>query len=159
MISPPVPPTPVCLRQFILKVHSQCNLDCDYCYVYHSADTSWRDKPRLMEAAVAEQVALRIAEHAVAHRLPDVRIVLHGGEPLLLGAGRLGELLDVLARGLARAGVPVRFSMQTNGVLLTPDTLDVLHRHRVGVSVSLDGTQAGHDRHRRLLKGEGVTGG
>ncbi|WP_328543973.1 FxsB family cyclophane-forming radical SAM/SPASM peptide maturase [Streptomyces europaeiscabiei] len=155
MISPPVPPTPVCLRQFILKVHSQCNLDCDYCYVYHSADTSWRDKPRLMEAAVAEQVALRIAEHAVAHRLPDVRIVLHGGEPLLLGAGRLGELLDVLARGLARAGVPVRFSMQTNGVLLTPDTLDVLHRHRVGVSVSLDGTQAGHDRHRRLLKGEG----
>ncbi|MFM9453160.1 FxsB family cyclophane-forming radical SAM/SPASM peptide maturase [Streptomyces europaeiscabiei] len=155
MTSPPVRPTPVSLRQFVLKVHSRCNLDCDYCYVYHSADTSWRDKPRLMEAAVAEQVALRIAEHAVAHRLPDVRIVLHGGEPLLLGAGRLGELLGVLARGLAKAGVPVRFSMQTNGVLLTPDTLDVLHRHRVGVSVSLDGTQAGHDRHRRLLKGEG----
>lgn len=143
------------LRQFVLKVHSRCNLDCDYCYVYHSADTSWRDKPRRMEAAVAEQTALRIAEHAVAHRLPDVRIVLHGGEPLLLGAGRLDELLDVLGRGLAKAAVPVRFSMQTNGVLLTPDILDVLRRHRVGVSVSLDGTQAGHDRHRRFPKGEG----
>ncbi|WP_259407558.1 FxsB family cyclophane-forming radical SAM/SPASM peptide maturase [Streptomyces akebiae] len=146
------------LRQFILKVHSRCNLDCDYCYVYHSADTSWQAKPRVMDVAVAEQVVRRVAEHAVAHRLPDVRVVLHGGEPLLLGAGQLGELLGVLGRGLAEAGVPVRFSLQTNGVLLTPDILDVLRRHRVGVSVSLDGTRAGHDRHRRFPKGGGSHG-
>ncbi|MGW1675542.1 FxsB family cyclophane-forming radical SAM/SPASM peptide maturase [Streptomyces sp. NPDC002324] len=151
----PAQPPPVSLRQFVLKVHSRCNLDCDYCYVYHSADTSWRVKPRLMKGAVAEQVALRIAEHASTHGLPDVRIVLHGGEPLLLGAGRLEELLGVLGRGLARSGVPVRFSMQTNGVLLTPDVLDVLLRHRVGVSVSLDGTRTGHDRHRRFPRGGG----
>ncbi|MDX2778353.1 radical SAM protein, partial [Streptomyces caniscabiei] len=86
MTLPPVQPTPVSLRQFILKVHSRCNLDCDYCYVYHSADTSWQAKPRVMELAVGRQVVRRIAEHAVAHRLPDVRVVLHGGEPLLLGA-------------------------------------------------------------------------
>lgn len=143
------------LRQFVLKVHSRCNLDCGYCYVYHSADTSWRGKPRVMEAAVAEQVARRIAEHAAAHRLPDVRIVLHGGEPLLLGAERLEELLTVLVRGLAFTALPVRFSVQTNGVLLTPDILDVLRRYRVGVSVSLDGTRAAHDRHRRFPSGEG----
>ncbi len=153
--SAPVSPRPVSLRQFVLKVHSRCNLDCDYCYVYHSADTSWRAKPRVMEPAVAAQVSRRIAEHAMTHRLPDVRIVLHGGEPLLLGADRLGELLGILGTGPARAKVPVRFSMQTNGVLLTPDILDVLHRYRVGVSVSLDGTRAGHDRHRRFPKGEG----
>ncbi|MFM9592008.1 FxsB family cyclophane-forming radical SAM/SPASM peptide maturase [Streptomyces scabiei] len=143
------------LRQFVLKVHSRCNLDCDYCYVYHSADTSWRDKPRLMDAAVAERVAGRIAEHATAHDLPGVGIVLHGGEPLLLGARRLEELLGILGRGLEQAGVPVRFSAQTNGVLLTPAILDVLLRHRVDVSVSLDGTRAGHDRHRVFTGGEG----
>lgn len=158
MTSPPVQPTPVCLRQFVLKVHSRCNLDCGYCYVYHSADTSWRDKPRVMEAAVAERVAHRIAEHALAHDLPDIRIVLHGGEPLLLGAGRLDELLTVLGRGLAKAAVPVRFSAQTNGVLLTTDILDVLHHHRVGVSVSLDGSRAAHDRHRRFPGGGGSHG-
>ncbi|MFE7767022.1 FxsB family cyclophane-forming radical SAM/SPASM peptide maturase [Streptomyces sp. NPDC057438] len=155
MTSAPGPAPLAFLRQFVLKVHSRCNLDCDYCYVYHSADTSWREKPRLMETAVAEQVALRIAEHATAHGLPDVRIVLHGGEPLLLGAGRLEELLGILGRRLEEAGVPVRFSAQTNGVLLTPDVLDVLLRHRVGVSVSLDGTRAGHDRHRRFPGGGG----
>lgn len=158
MTLPPVQPTPVSLRQFILKVHSRCNLDCDYCYVYHSADTSWQAKPRVMELAVGRQVVRRIAEHAVAHRLPDVRVVLHGGEPLLLGAGGLGELLGVFERGLAEAEVPVRFSLQTNGVLLTPDLLDVLRRHQVGVSVSLDGTRAGHDRHRRFPSRRGSRG-
>lgn len=158
MTSLPVPPAPVYLRQFILKVHSRCNLDCGYCYVYHSADTSWRDKPRIMEAAVAVQVAHRIAEHATVHDLPEIRIVLHGGEPLLLGAGRLEELLTVLGRGLAKTAVPVRYSMQTNGVLLAPDVLDVLRRHHVGVSVSLDGTRASHDRHRRFLHGAGSHG-
>ncbi|MDT0569413.1 FxsB family cyclophane-forming radical SAM/SPASM peptide maturase [Streptomyces sp. DSM 3412] len=146
------------LRQFVLKLHSRCNLDCDYCYVYHSADTSWRAKPRMMEVAVAEQVARRVAEHARAHDLPDVRLVLHGGEPLLVGARRLEELLGVLGQGLAKAAVPVRFSVQTNGVLLTPDILEVLRRHRVGVSVSLDGTRAAHDRHRRFPRGEGSHG-
>ena len=29
-------PTP--FRQFILKVHSRCNLSCSYCYVYEMAD-------------------------------------------------------------------------------------------------------------------------
>ncbi len=158
MISPPRSPLSSALRQFVLKVHSRCNLDCDYCYVYHSADTSWRDKPRIMEAAVAEQVAHRIGEHARAHELPGVRIVLHGGEPLLLGAGRLEELLTVLGRGLAKWAVPVRFSVQTNGVLLTPDILDVLHRYEVAVSVSLDGTRAAHDRHRRFPRGLGSHG-
>jgi uncharacterized protein len=157
-MTPPIQSFAGFLRQFILKVHSRCNLDCDYCYVYHSADTSWRDKPRAMDASVAEQVAHRIAEHAAAHDLPDVRIVLHGGEPLLLGAGRLEELLTVLRRGLTKTAVPVRFSLQTNGVLLTPDILEVLRRHRVGVSVSLDGTRAGHDRHRRFPRGEGSHG-
>ncbi|MFF7393657.1 FxsB family cyclophane-forming radical SAM/SPASM peptide maturase [Streptomyces scabiei] len=155
---PPVQPSHASLRQFILKVHSRCNLDCDYCYVYHSADTSWQAKPRVMEPAVVERVARRIAEHAVAHRLPDVRVVLHGGEPLLLGAGRLGELLGVLEQGLTKAAVPVRFSLQTNGVLLTPDNLDVLRRYRVGVSVSLDGTRVAHDRHRVFPQGRGSHG-
>ena len=32
-------------RQFLLKVHSRCNLACDYCYVYQHADQSWRTRP------------------------------------------------------------------------------------------------------------------
>ncbi|MDX3697436.1 hypothetical protein PV726_46015, partial [Streptomyces europaeiscabiei] len=49
-------------------------------------------------AGRADRVAGRIAEHATAHDLPDVGIVLHGGEPLLLWARRLEELLGILVR-------------------------------------------------------------
>ena len=34
------------LREFIVKVHSRCDLSCDYCYMYEMADQSWRSRPR-----------------------------------------------------------------------------------------------------------------
>lgn len=154
MDSGPTANPAVPFRQFLLKVHSRCNLDCDYCYVYRAADQSWRRKPRRMAAATVDQVADRIAEHARAHALPDVRIILHGGEPLLVGARGLEEILSALA-GRLDGVVPVRFSVQTNGLLLDDPMLDVLERHGVRVSVSLDGSARAHDRHRRFADGGG----
>jgi uncharacterized protein len=31
---------PVPFREFIVKVHSRCDLACDYCYMYEMADRS-----------------------------------------------------------------------------------------------------------------------
>ncbi|MFJ9692753.1 FxsB family cyclophane-forming radical SAM/SPASM peptide maturase [Kitasatospora sp. NPDC101183] len=140
-------------RQFLLKIHSRCNLACDYCYVYQAADQSWRDRPRRMELPTVRRTARRIGEHARRHGLDEVTVVLHGGEPLLVGAAHL----DALLRELAVAGPRVRFSLQTNGLRLLDDPalLDVLHRHRVAVGVSMDGTPADHDRHRLLPSGGG----
>ncbi|HJD83464.1 FxsB family cyclophane-forming radical SAM/SPASM peptide maturase [Kitasatospora aureofaciens] len=143
-------------RQFLLKIHSRCNLACDYCYMYEGADQSWRDRPRRMERATVRRTARRIAEHAAEQGLDEVSVVLHGGEPLLVGPAHLDTLLAELVR-IADAGPRVRFSLQTNGLRLLdqPALLDVLHRHRVGVAVSLDGARADHDRHRRLPSGAG----
>src|SRR5579859_3871494 len=76
-------PTP--FRQFVVKLHGRCNLACTYCYVFEMADKSWRDKPRIISAETLERTASRIAEHALAHRLDSVEVILHGGEPLLCG--------------------------------------------------------------------------
>jgi hypothetical protein len=32
-------------RQFVLKIHSRCDLARDYCYAYEAADRSWRGPP------------------------------------------------------------------------------------------------------------------
>jgi uncharacterized protein len=145
-------PTP--LRQFILKLHERCNLACRYCYVYELADQTWRDRPRRMSDALISVVAGRIAEHARAHDLDTVRIIFHGGEPLLTGPG---PLVDALRK--IRAAVPARTRVdswvQTNGTLLDERTLDSLEKLNVRVGVSLDGDDLSHDAERRYPSGRG----
>ncbi|GAA0497980.1 hypothetical protein Ade02nite_53510 [Paractinoplanes deccanensis] len=140
------------LRHFVLKVHSRCDLACDHCYVFEHADQSWRGRPPAMSAATAARAAERIAEHAARHHLPRVGVVVHGGEPLLLGAARLDEILTIL-RATIGAVCELDLRMQTNGVRLTAATCAMLLRHEVRVGVSLDGGRAANDRHRRFRNG------
>ena len=42
-------------RQFVLKVHSRCDLACDHCYVYEHVDQSWQGKPKVISAQVVAQ--------------------------------------------------------------------------------------------------------
>ncbi|PGH52285.1 FxsB family cyclophane-forming radical SAM/SPASM peptide maturase [Streptomyces sp. Ru87] len=134
-------------RQFVLKVHGRCNLACRYCYLYAGADSGWRDRPAAPDDRVLSRAADRIAEHAAAHGLPDIALVLHGGEPLLTDPARLGAVVDRV-RAAVEPGCTVHATVQTNGTLLTRDRLDVLARHRVRVGVSLDGGLAAHNRER-----------
>ncbi|MFI9356586.1 FxsB family cyclophane-forming radical SAM/SPASM peptide maturase [Streptomyces lydicus] len=139
--------TAVPFRQFVLKVHSRCNLACTYCYIYAGPDQSWRDRPRTVPPGTVRQTALRIAEHARTHRLRDLRIDLHGGEPLLTGPGPL--LAQAAAvRAALPAGCTAEFGVQTNGTLLTRDTLDTLGAAGFRLGLSLDGGTPGLNRRR-----------
>jgi uncharacterized protein len=138
--------------QFVLKVHSRCDLACDHCYVYESADQSWRGRPLAVSRDVVSRLALRVAEHVKTHELSRVEIVLHGGEPLLAGIPRLRDILLELEGalgGLCHLDVKVH----TNGVLLNEDFCDLFSAHDVGVGVSLDGDRTANDRHRRYRDG------
>ena len=139
-------------RQFVLKVHSRCDLACDHCYIYEQADQTWRGRPRELAPETAAQIALRIAEHAVAHRLPEIRIVLHGGEPLLLSPRRMRETLATLEAAISPvARLDVR--IHTNAVLLDEAFLSLFAEYGVKVGVSLDGDRAANDRHRLYRDG------
>jgi uncharacterized protein len=141
---------PVPFQQFILKVHSRCNLSCSYCYVYEMTDQSWRQLPRLMSPAITEMVVKRIGEHVSAHHLSSVDIILHGGEPLLAGAKWITELT-----GLLRVQVPalVNVTVQTNGTLLRRPMMETLRDLGIQVGVSLDGDAEATGRHRLYPSG------
>lgn len=142
---------PVPFRQFVLKVHSRCNLACTYCYVYRGADESWRDRPARVPEEVVAQAAERIAEHAQTHRLTTVHVNLHGGEPLLAGAAPLVDYTATVRRAV-QARVPecrVHASVQTNGTLLTEAAIAALADAGIRVGVSLDGGTAALN-HRRV---------
>ena len=141
---------PVPFRQFILKAHSRCNLSCTYCYVYEMAEQGWPSLPRRMDTAIAAMVADRIGEHARAHDLPSVEVILHGGEPLLAGTGWLTELAGTLR---TRVPAQVNIGVQTNGPLLRPRMLHALKQLGIGVGVSLDGDVEATGRHRLYPSG------
>jgi uncharacterized protein len=146
-------PTPV--QEVIVKVHQRCNLACSYCYVYTHADQTWRDRPAVMPPEVFTSVALRLGRHARRHDLKRARVVLHGGEPMLLGATTLGRMATEL-RAAVPAGFRLAVGMQTNGVLLTESGIRELNRHDITVAVSVDGIAADHDRFRVTHAGRGT---
>jgi uncharacterized protein len=145
---------PFPFREFIVKVHSRCDLSCDYCYMYEMADQSWRDQPRAMSPEIVELTARRIGEHAIAHGLRDVTLILHGGEPLLAGQDLISQLV-MSTRRWAGSATTVRAIVQTNGVGLSDAYLELFDELGVRVGVSIDGDVTAHDRHRRFASGRG----
>ncbi len=136
------------VNTFLCKVASRCNLDCDYCYMYHHADQSWRDRPRFMSDSTVEAFGRNLADYVATAKLDEVTVLLHGGEPLLAGEERITRFCTALQTALEPLGTSLEFAMQTNGVLLTPRWMEVLARFQITFGVSLDGDQAANDRHR-----------
>ncbi len=127
----------------ILKVAAPCNLDCTYCYEYQG-DDSWKSMPPVIPEDVLVSLAERIREHAAAYSLHHVNVNAHGGEPMLLGAQRLAALFSSIRANAGSA--EIRFGMQTNATLATPEIAQVLVDHQVSVGISLDGDRAGNSR-------------
>lgn len=133
----------------LLKTASRCNLNCTYCYVYNMGDDGWRSQPKRMSAAVIGAIIDRVGR--LSHRQDHpLSVVMHGGEPLLLGE----QLLSRLVRGLREtlrsdAGIHV----QTNGVLLSDSFIGLFAKHDVGISISFDGPV--HDINRLDRRGRG----
>ncbi|MEU2794003.1 FxsB family cyclophane-forming radical SAM/SPASM peptide maturase [Streptomyces sp. NPDC007100] len=140
--------SPVPFRQFVLKVHSRCNLACTYCYVYQGPDQSWRKRPARVPEDTMRRTAERIAEHVSAHGLRAIRVDLHGGEPLLAGPAALIGYARTVREALPD-DCAVAVSVQTNGTLLTADALRRLASAGLTIGLSVDGGSA-RLNHRRV---------
>lgn len=140
------------ITSFLVKVASRCNLDCDYCYVYHHADQSWRSMPKLLSLEHQRMFAQRLAEHVAVQGLDRVAVILHGGEPLLAGH----ESIVAFSRAMRLAvgpDVELDVGLQTNGLLLTDEVLDAFEEEGIAVSLSMDGPRHAHDLHRTTRRG------
>lgn len=140
------------ITSFLVKIASRCNLDCDYCYMYHHADQAWRRMPRFLSEAHQAAFADRLAEYVSVTGIARVAVILHGGEPLLAGHGSIVQFARLL-RERAGPGVEVDVGIQTNGILLSDEVLDAFEAERIAVSLSMDGPREAHDLHRTTRRG------
>lgn len=136
----------------LLKVASRCNIDCRYCYVFNMGDSGWSRAPKRMSRETCQATAAGLAQ-LVGEQGRPFAVVLHGGEPLLLGASNLGFVISALREALP---AECAISIQTNGMLVTREILDLCAAAGVTLSVSLDGPRHVHDRNRVGFGGEGT---
>lgn len=132
------------LDTILLKVASRCNIDCSYCYVFHMGDSNWNRLEKIISKSTVDAFC-RSIDRLSKKQDSIFSIVLHGGEPLLIGVQGLSYLLGGL-RAILPASYPV--SIQTNGVLLTDEILDICSFYQTTVAVSIDGPKDIHDRWR-----------
>ncbi|WP_257233850.1 radical SAM/SPASM protein FxsB, inactivated metallohydrolase extension form [Streptomyces sp. JV178] len=140
------------IQQLVLKIHSRCDLACDHCYVYEAADRTWRSRPTVISDETLDQVARRLTEYVTARELETVSVILHGGEPLLVGPTRLRRICAELTRALAPV-TTLDLRIHTNGVRLNRDHLRIFDEFDVKVGISLDGDRVANDRHRLDRRG------
>jgi uncharacterized protein len=141
-------------HEFVVKIHSRCDLACDYCYMYEMADQSCRHQPTCMSAGTAAATAFRIGEHVRTNNVPAISLILHGGEPLLAGRDLITQLVQA-THDAVDPDVLVDVRVQSNGVGLDEPYLDLFDQLNVRIGVSLDGSPKAHDRHRRFVSGRG----
>lgn len=139
------------------KIASRCNLNCPYCYVYNKRDDSWRNQPTMISDEVIDASIAALRKHCVQSGQHLLRIVFHGGEPLLVGHARFDRWCRKLRT--LEDSLEVRFAIQTNGVLIDDKWAEIFAAHKVVVGISIDGTPDVHDAQRVDHKGRGSYSG
>lgn len=140
--------------EIILKIVERCNLACPYCYYFFMGDETFKDRPPLLQPNVPEALVAFINEGAETLGFEAVRIVFHGGEPMMLPPKRFDAACSKLIGGI-RKDMDLTFGIQTNGTLFTEEWLDLLEKYDVAVGVSMDGPKDIHDANRPDLHGNG----
>lgn len=140
------------LRQVSLTLHvsNACNLDCDYCYAEGG------DYGRTTQTRMDKTLALQTVDKMYANFPHIASIMFFGGEPLL-AVDVINTICDHINAKFDRGeikGIP-EYTMVSNGTLVTDEAINLLKKHTISVTVSVDGPKALTDKLRPYKGGKG----
>ncbi len=128
---------------------SKCNLNCKYCF-YHCISSS-RDIEDygFMEKETLEEIVEKIKAYCNGG---ECTIGFQGGEPLLRGIDFYKDLMKYVNEN--NNGTTFKYSIQTNGTLITEEWTSFIKENNILVGVSLDGSKDIHNLNRLDYKGK-----
>ena len=141
------------ISSFLIKVHSRCNLMCDYCYEYNCGNISWRKKPKEMSWEVYTKSVERIIDHAKQHDIKSCFFSFHGGEPLLRSQEFYRQAATFAKDIFGKHNINIEFGMQSNITLLNAEWVDTLATLGIGIGASMDGPEEAHNTYRVYSNG------
>lgn len=136
----------------VKPVSITCNQRCRYCYNFSVDFRTMHAIPK-MEVSTVEAVQRNL----VAMGYNRIRLVWHGGEPLLRGLQFYKDAVEMQARLHQEfPEVQVENGIQSNLTRLTPEWCDFFKRYRFSVGTSLDGWADLHNYYRQYPDGTGT---
>ena len=134
---------------FVISITENCNLRCTYCCYSGKYKNNRIHGTKSMSADDIDAI-YEFIKRTVKSK--DLKIAFYGGEPL--------TNLPLLKYAIEKASVffqdfNLSVSISTNGVMLTPCTIDWFIKRNVRIDISIDGHKQIHDRQRINVTGNG----
>ncbi len=130
--------------EFLIKPASaKCNLDCEYCFYKDISKRRDIKDYGFMSLETLESIVKR----AYAETEKSVVFSFQGGEPLLVGIDYYYHLFEFINKYNVNK-INTEVSIQTNGILIDEEFVELFKKHHVLVGVSLDGTEDIHNLFR-----------
>lgn len=137
------------VKALCLHIAHDCNLGCKYCF---AGEGEYHGDRSLMSYEVGKQ-ALDFLIANSGNRV-NLEVDFFGGEPLM----NFQVVKDLVAYGRSKEkefNKKFRFTLTTNGMLLTDDVMEFSNREMSNIVLSIDGRKEVHDRMRPTRNGKG----
>lgn len=137
------------VKSMCLNISHDCNLRCEYCFAAKGDFGTGRELMTLETAKKA--IDFLIEKSANRHNL---EVDFFGGEPLM-NFDVVKETVEYARSIEKQHNKNFRFTLTTNGLLLTDDKIDFINREMSNVVLSLDGRKEINDKLRVSPNGQG----
>lgn len=140
-------------KTVIMKpVSIRCNSRCDYCY---NLAVIFRTRKTISKMSL--ETVERVERGLIEIGMERIKLVWHGGEPLLRGLQFYRDLVERQARIRAEhPNLHLENGIQSNLTLLTPEWCELFKTNHITVGTSLDGWEEIHNAHRKYPNGKGT---
>ncbi len=136
------------IKSICLNVAHDCNLRCEYCF----AQTGDFGGGRCVMTPETGKKAIDFLIENSANR-EVLEMDFFGGEPLMAW-DTVTAVVEYARSREKETGKKFRFTITTNGVLLSDDKIDYINREMHNVVLSLDGRREVTDKVRKTLNGK-----
>jgi uncharacterized protein len=141
--------------EVIVKITERCNINCTYCYMFNKGNDEYKSRPAYMSEETALHLAKFLSEAAQLDEIESLRVIFHGGEPMMMKPERFSKICELLNYWVA-PHTSLSLVMQSNAMLISEAWATMLIKFGVGVGVSIDGPPEYHDIDRIGHNGKGT---
>ncbi|MBR4622341.1 MAG: thioether cross-link-forming SCIFF peptide maturase [Ruminococcus sp.] len=137
------------IKSMCLHIAHDCNLRCDYCF---AATGDFGTGRKLMSFETGKKAIDFLLEQSKDRK--NLELDFFGGEPLM-NFDVVKQIVEYAREEEKKYGKTIRFTITTNGMLLSEDKMEFINREMSNVVLSIDGRREVNDRVRKRVDGRG----